>query len=168
MARHTQQSLRGRGPRSWLTIAEVSSRFVDRSTYRHCGRRGGGANSSAISASAQKEALIVDDDVARGNRFRSSVTARASRWQRRMTAGRPLPPARGNPKQFAVITTDLHLPGADGFDVLRAARDANPSVYAGVGRFPAGGAGGGEAETRKLKIEDWGPRTEDRGLRTED
>ena len=78
-----------------------------------------------------------------------------------MTAGRPLTLARGNPKQFAVITTDLHLPGADGFDVLRAARDANPSVYVGVERLPAGGAGGGEgghapreAETQKLKIED--------------
>jgi DNA-binding NtrC family response regulator len=34
-----------------------------------------------------------------------------------------------DPKQFAVIITDLHLPGADGFEVLRAARDANPSVY---------------------------------------
>ena len=28
-----------------------------------------------------------------------------------------------------MIITDLHLPGADGFEVLRAARDANPSVY---------------------------------------
>ena len=34
-----------------------------------------------------------------------------------------------DPKQFALIVTDLHLPGADGFEVLRAARDANPSVY---------------------------------------
>jgi two-component system response regulator HydG len=34
-----------------------------------------------------------------------------------------------DPGQFAVIITDLNLPGADGFDVLRAAREANPSIY---------------------------------------
>ena len=46
-----------------------------------------------------------------------------------MTVGRPLRPLRGIPQQFAVIITDLHLPGADGFEVLRAAREANPSIY---------------------------------------
>jgi CheY-like chemotaxis protein len=82
-----------------------------------------------------------------------------------MTAGRPLPLADANPKRFAVITTDLHLPGADGFDVLRAAHDANPSVYVGVERFPAGGAGGGEADTLR---EGGNPKTEDRRPGTED
>ena len=86
-----------------------------------------------------------------------------------MTAGRPLLLSRWNPKQFAVTTTDLHLPGADGFDVLRAARDANPSVLRrGASDFrlaePGGGEAGGfgerEAETQKLKIEDRGPRTD--------
>jgi DNA-binding NtrC family response regulator len=33
------------------------------------------------------------------------------------------------PAQFCVVITDLHLPGADGFEVLRAAREANPSAY---------------------------------------
>ena len=33
------------------------------------------------------------------------------------------------PAQFGVVITDLHLPGADGFQVLKAARDANPSCY---------------------------------------
>jgi flagellar hook-basal body complex protein FliE len=28
-----------------------------------------------------------------------------------------------------VIVTDLNVPGADGFDVVRAARGASPSVY---------------------------------------
>ena len=28
-----------------------------------------------------------------------------------------------------MIITDLHLPGADGFEVLKAAREANPPVY---------------------------------------
>jgi len=61
-----------------------------------------------------------------------------------MTAGRPLPLSRGNPKQFAVNSTDLHVPWADGFDVLRAARDANPSVYVAVSAFPMAEPGGGE------------------------
>jgi len=33
------------------------------------------------------------------------------------------------PSQFAVVLTDLSMPGADGFEVLRAARAANPSCY---------------------------------------
>lgn len=33
------------------------------------------------------------------------------------------------PSRFGVIVTDLHLPGADGFDVLEAAKAANPSAY---------------------------------------
>lgn len=33
------------------------------------------------------------------------------------------------PSQFSVILTDLSMPGADGFEVLRAARAANPSCY---------------------------------------
>lgn len=33
------------------------------------------------------------------------------------------------PSRFAVILTDLHMPGADGFEVLRTARAANPSSY---------------------------------------
>ncbi len=33
------------------------------------------------------------------------------------------------PNQFGVVLTDLNMPGADGFDVLRAARAANPTCY---------------------------------------
>ena len=33
------------------------------------------------------------------------------------------------PSRYAVILTDLHMPGADGFDVLKTARAANPSAY---------------------------------------
>jgi len=34
-----------------------------------------------------------------------------------------------SPKQFAIVITDLQLPGADGFEVLTSARQGNPSVY---------------------------------------
>lgn len=33
------------------------------------------------------------------------------------------------PSRYAVILTDLHMPGADGFEVLKTARAANPSAY---------------------------------------
>lgn len=34
-----------------------------------------------------------------------------------------------DPHQFDVVLTDLNMPGADGFDVLRAVRAASPSCY---------------------------------------
>jgi DNA-binding NtrC family response regulator len=34
-----------------------------------------------------------------------------------------------SPSRFGVIITDLHMPGADGFEVLRSVRAANPSAY---------------------------------------
>jgi DNA-binding NtrC family response regulator len=43
--------------------------------------------------------------------------------------GRGITAVERNPAQFALILTDLHMPGADGFEVLKAARAANPSSY---------------------------------------
>jgi DNA-binding NtrC family response regulator len=34
-----------------------------------------------------------------------------------------------NPTRFGLILTDLHLPGADGFEILKCARRANASCY---------------------------------------
>ena len=36
---------------------------------------------------------------------------------------------RRHPTRFGIVITDLHMPGADGFAVLNAARAANPSCY---------------------------------------
>jgi two-component system response regulator AtoC len=36
---------------------------------------------------------------------------------------------RRAPAQFRVVLTDIWMRGADGFEVLKTARDANPSVY---------------------------------------
>jgi DNA-binding NtrC family response regulator len=33
------------------------------------------------------------------------------------------------PARFGIVILDLHLPGADGFDVLRRIRELNPSIY---------------------------------------
>lgn len=34
-----------------------------------------------------------------------------------------------SPHQYGIVLTDLHMPGADGFEVLRAVRAASPSCY---------------------------------------
>jgi DNA-binding NtrC family response regulator len=36
---------------------------------------------------------------------------------------------RRSPAQFRVVLTDIWMRGADGFEVLKTARDANPSAY---------------------------------------
>lgn len=36
--------------------------------------------------------------------------------------------ARG-PEQYAIVVTDLHMPGADGLEVLKAAKAANPASF---------------------------------------
>jgi DNA-binding NtrC family response regulator len=36
---------------------------------------------------------------------------------------------RRSPAQFSVVLTDIWMRGADGFEVLKTARDANPSAY---------------------------------------
>jgi CheY-like chemotaxis protein len=80
-----------------------------------------GSNSNAISAAAQKEALIVDDDVrarellsefCRGQGF---GVATAHHGQAAIAA------ITRDPGQFAVIFPDLNVPAADAFDVVRAA-----------------------------------------------
>ena len=37
---------------------------------------------------------------------------------------------RRDPGQFVLIITDLHLPGADGFEVLRATREVSKGLLA--------------------------------------
>lgn len=34
-----------------------------------------------------------------------------------------------HPQQFGVVLTDIHMPGADGFELLRGIRAASPSCY---------------------------------------
>ena len=127
-----------------------------------------GSNSDAISAAAQKEALIVDDDVARGNCFRSSIAARGQGFE---TA-----PAHDGRAAMASIARESKaicrdqyrsaLPGADSLGLFLAARDANPSVYVGVDRCrlaePGGGGEGafGEREAETPRAEDRRPGTE--------
>jgi DNA-binding NtrC family response regulator len=77
----------------------------------------------------KKEALIVDDDV-RARELLSEFCRNQGFEVATAHDGRAaISAVTRDSRQFALIITDLHLPGADGFEVLKAARSANPSVY---------------------------------------
>ena len=72
----------------------------------------------------KKELLIVDDDV-RATELLSEFCRRQGFEASTAHDGRAAIAAiRRDPGQFVLIITDLHLPGAGGFEVLRAAREA--------------------------------------------
>jgi DNA-binding NtrC family response regulator len=79
--------------------------------------------------SPKKEVLIVDDEVQAREllsefcRAQGHVVATANDGRAALAA------IARTPRQFGIIITDLQLPGADGFEVLKAAREANPGVY---------------------------------------
>jgi DNA-binding NtrC family response regulator len=79
--------------------------------------------------SPKGEVLIVDDEVQAREllsefcRAQGYVVATAHDGRAALAAI-----ARG-PRQFGIIITDLQLPGVDGFEVLKTAREANPGVY---------------------------------------
>jgi len=75
------------------------------------------------------EALIVDDDVRARELLSEFCRAQGFEVATAHDGRAAIAAITRDPGQFAVIITDLHLPGADGFEVLEAARDANPSVY---------------------------------------
>ena len=75
------------------------------------------------------EALIVDDDVRARELLSEFCRAQGFEVATAHDGRAAISAITRDPAQFAVIITDLHLPGADGFEVLRAARDANPSAY---------------------------------------
>lgn len=75
------------------------------------------------------EALIVDDDVRARELLSEFCRAQGFEVATAHDGRAAIASITRDPGQFAVIITDLHLPGADGFEVLKAARDVNPSVY---------------------------------------
>jgi DNA-binding NtrC family response regulator len=75
------------------------------------------------------EALIVDDDVRARELLSEFCRGQGFEVATAHDGRAAIAAIHRYPEQFAVIVTDLHLPGADGFEVLKAARDANPSVY---------------------------------------
>jgi CheY-like chemotaxis protein len=75
------------------------------------------------------EVLLVDDELSTREileqfcRSRNLAVTVASDGRGAITA------LERNPSRFTVVLTDINMPGADGFEVLKAARAANRSCY---------------------------------------
>lgn len=75
------------------------------------------------------EVLVVDDEVRARELLSEFCRAQGFDVATAHDGRAAIAAIARDPRQFGVIITDLHLPGADGFEVLQAAREANPSVY---------------------------------------
>ena len=75
------------------------------------------------------EVLLVDDELSTREileqfcRSRNLTVTVASDGRAAMTA------LERNPTRFAIILTDINMPGADGFEVLKAAKSVNRECY---------------------------------------
>ena len=79
--------------------------------------------------SPKAEVLIVDDEVQTRELLSEFCQAQGYTVATAHDGRSALTAIARGPRQFSVVITDLQLPGADGFDVLRAARETNPSAY---------------------------------------
>src|SRR5262245_38891665 len=79
--------------------------------------------------SPEIEVLIVDDDVQTRELLLEFCRAQGYEVATVNDGRAAIAALTRSPRQFAIVITDLQLPGADGFEVLTAARQANPSVY---------------------------------------
>jgi DNA-binding NtrC family response regulator len=75
------------------------------------------------------EALVVDDDEAVREVIASFLTTLGMRVTGANDGRSAISALEQSSGRFAVVVTDLSLPGADGLAVLRAARQANASSY---------------------------------------
>ena len=75
------------------------------------------------------EVLIVDDEVQARELHSEFCRAQGYEVATANDGRAAIAALTRSPQQFGIVITDLQLPGADGFDVLTAARQANPSVY---------------------------------------
>lgn len=82
-----------------------------------------------ISSEESLEVLLVDDELSTREileqfcRSRNLPVAVASDGRAAITA------LERNAARFSIVMTDINMPGADGFDVLKAAKIANRDVY---------------------------------------
>ena len=75
------------------------------------------------------EVLIVDDEVQARELLSEFCRAQGYEVATANDGRAAIAALTRRPRQFGIVITDLQLPGADGFEVLTAARQANPSVY---------------------------------------
>jgi DNA-binding NtrC family response regulator len=80
-------------------------------------------------AQPRLEVLIVDDEPETCDVLAEHCRARGLEVSVAQDGRAALTAIDRHPARFAVILTDLHMPGADGFEVLKTARAANPSSY---------------------------------------
>ena len=84
---------------------------------------------AAIAFPASFEVLVVDDEV-ETREVLSEFCRTLGLTVTSVDDGRSAVTAiRRAPAQFKVVLTDIWMRGADGFEVLKTARDANPSAY---------------------------------------
>ena len=82
-----------------------------------------------MSAEESLEVLLVDDELSTREileqfcRSRNLSVTVASDGRAAITA------LERNPSQFTIVMTDINMPGADGFEVLKAAKAANRQCY---------------------------------------
>jgi CheY-like chemotaxis protein len=82
-----------------------------------------------MSSEESLEVLLVDDELSTREileqfcRSRSLAVTVASDGRAAITA------LERNPSQFTIVMTDINMPGADGFEVLKAAKSANRHCY---------------------------------------
>jgi DNA-binding NtrC family response regulator len=79
--------------------------------------------------SPKVEVLIVDDEVQARELLSEFCRAQGHEVATANDGRAAIAALTRSPKQYGIVITDLQLPGADGFEVLTAARQANPSVY---------------------------------------
>jgi len=79
--------------------------------------------------SPKAEVLIVDDEVQTRELLSEFCRAQGFNVATAHDGRAALAAIGRGPRQFGVVITDLQLPGVDGFEVLKAAREANPSTY---------------------------------------
>src|SRR4030095_9063556 len=75
------------------------------------------------------ELLIVDDEVQTRELLSEFCRAQGYEVATANDGRAAIGALTRSPQQFGIVITDLQLPGADGFEVLTSARQANPSVY---------------------------------------
>ena len=77
----------------------------------------------------KREVLIVDDEVQARELLSEFCRAQGYDVATAHDGRAALAAIARGPHQFSIIITDLQLPGVDGFEVLKGAREANPHVY---------------------------------------
>jgi len=73
--------------------------------------------------------LIADDETDTCELFAEFARAHGMRVATAYDGRAAISALERSPKEFSIVVTDLQMPGADGFEVLRAARAINPDCH---------------------------------------